>query len=110
MSGAVMLHSCPTCGHAIAAPCQVKALLDVKVTRQQFLILRELVGRYPRPVSRLSLIDTLYGDDASGGPDAATDNLRVRICALRKVLRPFGWAIQRANGGDVGGYRLEPIK
>lgn len=56
-------------------------------------LLFALVARSPAPVETKDLIHVVYGDREDGGPDTASQCLRVIICRLRKKLERLGWQV-----------------
>jgi DNA-binding winged helix-turn-helix (wHTH) protein len=70
-------------------------------------LLELLAAAWPRSISKQALIDHVYGDRPDGGPDTASDCIRMTIWNLRRRLAPFGWTISDSRKG--GGYRLERV-
>lgn len=69
---------------------------------KQHLIFKTLFDKQGNFVSKLKLIDVLWGDDPEGGPLNVEKNLNVQITYLRKAL-PEGWIIE---GRYLHGNRL----
>lgn len=95
---------CPCCG-GLGEVSVVEPLTMFegrRLTRSQGLILRWLLDQPERLVRHDSLITLLWGDDEGL---AAKNNLKVRICQLRRVLNGSGWSIETVWGL---GYRLRP--
>jgi len=86
------------------------ALSDMRMVRRQRIVITALCEAYPRAVSSEVLVDRLYGDDPSGGPEDALAAVGSVINKLRKRLPSYGWTIPNAakGTGDKGRYRLEP--
>lgn len=105
-----MTACCPTCGQALpSAEIAVEGLLHLPtLTEQERRAVRLLIQTYPRPASRESLIDALWGDDPEGGPDDIAPRLRVVLHHIRRKIAAMGWMIPdaRKGAGGVGQYRL----
>lgn len=74
----------------------------IRLSPHMATILDILNHRYPKAVSRDSIIMRVYGDEEE--PDLATEGIRVRIAEMRKLLKPLGVEIKNAW---AFGYFLE---
>lgn len=81
------------------------------LTRQQRCIVDALSRSYPRPVDIRHLIDAVYANDPSGGPETAHGVVKAQLFHVRKAIVPFGWEIpKRCKGKQPAGfYRLSRI-
>lgn len=102
---------CPTCGHEVEEV-PMQAMIDAAaLTPQQRIMVAALVKAYPRHLGRDCLFDQMYQFDPDGGPDNVGNSVAVRMCQIRKAIKPFGWTVSKTNGGKGarGRYRLEKI-
>lgn len=102
---------CPTCGHAVEEV-PIKALADARFSRTQRKILAALAKSFPRDMSLRSLVEDVYAEDPSGGPDNASRVIFVLVSRLRRTLPDLGWTIPKNNtgSGNHGRYRLQKIE
>lgn len=102
-------HCCPTCGQTTAA-LPIARVLDAPLTRAERRMVEVLVQKYPTPIPITALVEAVYYDDASGGPDDPEQVVRVFIGRLRRKLPAYGWTVPRSKSGpgNYGSYRLQP--
>lgn len=102
--------SCPCCGGPMTG-IPMDRLVDVRMRASERKLLAALHKAYPRKLDMPALVDALYWDDPSGGPDTAEMVARQMIYYLRKTLRTVGWTVNNARRGrgNKGLYRLEKI-
>ena len=83
-------------------------LSEIPMTYLESRMVNALLEKYPGGTSRDALIEALYFDDPGGGPLAAKNNIRVRICTLRKKLKRYGWTIPlNPTGTQKSGYTTQ---
>lgn len=75
----------------------------IKMTRTRKMLLRSLVERPGRVVSRAHLLDLLWGGRAAGPTDAV---VQVHICNIRRILREAGSTVVITNAWGEG-YKAE---
>ena len=93
---------CPHCG----APTGDFSRLDIqeaRLTGLQMRVLDALVSGRNRFLSAEAIIDIIYADDATGGPDDAKNVVAVSICRLRRKLERLDIGIENRHSY---GYRL----
>lgn len=89
---------CPHCGRPMvpaAGPFD-----DHPVKRRIYDCLR----RHPHGVSRDGIIEYVWANDPSGGPESY-NTVAVHVCAMRKALKSAGLTI-KSRGGPGALYRL----
>jgi DNA-binding response OmpR family regulator len=104
---------CPCCGGAInTGKAPLESLPEMNVAEQKRRIVAALVRAFPRAVDVKDLVEALYWDNPSCGPDGAERVLRVHVSGLRRDLKRYGWTIpNNTNGmGNYGRYRLAPLE
>lgn len=105
-----MTVTCPCCGAPMNADAAaVKSLEHVKASPTERVLLRTLIDRYPRAISRDALTTCLFsGADA---PESDFRQMQVYAARVRKLLAPHGWTISGSKGGrgNTGLYRLERL-
>lgn len=105
------LHVCPNCDALWSAELSADPSRGVvtwkgrtvDLERRQAIILRALLDR-PRSVA--SLVDVVWGDDPSGGPDDVANHLQVAVSRLRTALKQAGVPV-RIIGKRYIGYFIE---
>jgi hypothetical protein len=87
----------------------VKALLDVRASPTERVMLRTLVDRYPHAIDLPSMTDRLFS--GSNAPISGDRQTQVYASRLRKLLAPHGWTVSGSKGGrgNTGIYRLERL-
>ena len=104
----MMTRNCPCCGAPVAAPTPLDdALRAARLSARQVELVR-LIARWPGK-SAPELADLLYRDAADGGPDYATEVVRVQLHFARKRLAETPLRIV-CGMGSRSGYRLEGIE
>lgn len=94
---------CPCCGSE-CAEVSAKDLIAANLTRTEQLVLSELIHVFPRWTEKWSIIENVWGVDAS---DKVENNLCAVLSGIRRKLKPFGWTIPNAR--EQARYRLERI-
>lgn len=116
---------CPCCGQALPDfPSAAELAVAAKLSPSEATILDVLASRSGRYVSFDAILDALYGDDPSGGPDSGPLIIRVMIHKLRRKIKGVNIMICNqsvaivadlsANGpGSIGGglgYRVHGVR
>lgn len=97
---------CPTCGFAVVND-EIAWLFRGKQRRIYETVAR--AGNYGIQASEL--VDCIYGQDISGGPDSATNSISVQINrTINPRLAPHGLKIHCARGRGMQPYRLVTLK
>lgn len=81
------------------------ALRHLSLPPRERQVLDVLINAYPRPLSTRQIVDRVYGDDPSGGPETAENAVRVYMWRLRQKLETFGWTAKKEKGRS--GVRLQ---
>lgn len=105
---------CPCCGQPVGEAKGLDFIRDVAAGPLQAKLLDALIRRKGRLVQMRVLADECFEDDPEGGPDDASNSIRVALMKLRQRLAPVGWKIESKGGrgpGSDGGafYRLTPL-
>lgn len=103
---------CPTCNRPMDAVPSVASLAEAPLDAHQRMIVAALSRAYPRSMTAEAIAVAIYGHRADGGPETALQTVRVLISRIRRVLPKFGWTIPtgRCGRGNIGEYRLEPVR
>lgn len=103
---------CPCCQQPVAHHMPAKALADAKLSSSERRLVGAMSKAFPRSVTMSDLVNALYSNNPSGGPDNAENVVRTMLTSVRKKLPAYGWEIPRSKGGaeNVGFYRLQPIQ
>ena len=105
---------CPLCRQPLdteAIP--LNQLLNIPMlTRQEMEVLSLLIKRYPNKVVTEAIIDHLYSNDPSGGPEGPRNVVAQLIRRIRIRIEPYGWTIPRKlrGLGSNGMVELKPLK
>lgn len=98
---------CPCCGAQMASP-GLEALRYVTLPRMERRVLDELIDAYPKSLSIQQLVNLVWADDPTGGPDTANNSISVYLHHIRRKLSDFGWSAGRIPG-SYAGVRLWPL-
>jgi DNA-binding response OmpR family regulator len=71
---------------------------DIQPTKQRGLILELLLYRSPSVVTYEALTDFLWGDQRDGGPQSASQSIKVVAHWLRKALEPTPYRVETVVG------------
>lgn len=102
-----MKYSCPCCGAALDTV-PYDALRELEIGPNERAVLTVLLDRYPRSVSRDTLVNAVWGDRPDGGPLSAYNILSVTHLKLRSKIEPLGWTISKSFRGR-GMHRLKAL-
>ena len=98
--------TCPCCGYqadkqrsAIASARGALTVFEEKI----YDVLARSPGLW---VDGEALIDRVYRDDETGGPDGANLVINTLACRMSKKIRPFGLALESRKGRGNTGRRL----
>lgn len=93
---------CPCCKQPL--PDAFADLEDkARLTRQERALFRVVANANGRNVAAASIIETLYGHDADGGPLTANQVIRALIMRANRKMAPLNYRILNTWGV---GYRL----
>lgn len=92
---------CPCCGAEMPVP-GLSALRHMRLPPNERRVLDALIDVYPHymPISRI--VDRVYSDDPTGGPDTAVNAVAVYLSRLRRKLSTYGWTAGRGGAHSVG--------
>ncbi len=83
------------------------SIASIPLPSQQARVLEALLKAGKRRTSTAHIVDLLYGAEPNGGPDGATDHVKVLVSKLRRRLEPCGYGI--TNERNLG-YRLTALE
>lgn len=90
-----MTSACPCCGQPLTkAFNSMDALMLGQLAPIELTILRVLASYPGAWATTARLLEAIYGHRSDGGPISARQSLIVRICHLRKKMKPFGLDIE----------------
>jgi len=97
---------CPCCRRPVAAPTLDMIIDHYDVTPMEATILRAVWKGKGLPVQTERIFDSMYADDADGGPSETKmyHAFKIALCRLRARLEKSGYSIE--NVGYRRGYRL----
>lgn len=93
---------CPCCGATVDGRVDPAVLGgSLPLSGQQRRIYDALANSFGRWVSGAALVEAIYWDDPTGGPDDTTNVIKVQTTFLRAAVAPFGLVIDvdRQPGG-----------
>lgn len=79
---------------------------NIRLSRQQGVILSVLLVNYGNPVSRADVFNDLWGDDAEGGPLEGEKVIEVQLCQIRRELRAIGIDFDKKSVQECGGSKM----
>ena len=88
-----MVKVCECCGHPLP---EIDATRGM--TKQQNAVFFALYDAGKRGLTMKQLVEKIYGDDPSGGPDFAVESLRCQFTKMRRLLKPHNLYIKAAGG------------
>lgn len=102
-----MPDTCPCCGHPLNVARDPSAHAEkLRLSSYEQALFRRLAKSFGQWVYTETLIDTIYGDDSDGGPEAAASAVAGILKGLRKKLRASDLWVETQFGRGNGARRL----
>jgi hypothetical protein len=96
---------CPCCGQEVTPKGRLQAFAARQSPIVQGPVIRALM-QATRPLSAAELVDRVYANNPSGGPDGATKSIHIAVHRLKPKLRDIGWMIEWQGWA---GYTLRQV-
>ena len=94
-----MTPNCPCCGQTLPESINnIEIVLAGDLSPTHQIIMRRLAKEPGHWVANADLLDAMYGNRPSGGPEYAQQVLRVQVHHLKKKLAPYLLGIEQKVG------------
>ncbi|MDX8492949.1 winged helix-turn-helix domain-containing protein [Mesorhizobium sp. VK22B] len=99
------MNACPCCGFREGSGNPFQIVRTLRLTRHERAMFQVFAENFGTFLTGPQLVDAMYADDPTGGPDTAENSISVRMKVFREKLRKGGLDID-VRQGRGGGRRL----